>query len=194
MSLGNKRIMAKNIQHYMELNHKSRIDMCEALGVKYTTFTDWINGNTYPRIDKIELMANYFGINKSDLIEDSSEDFLAAFSRKLNYYMALNNMSQKSLAEQLDVSEATVSYWLNGIKSPRVEKIDKLCEIFNCTRSDLVEDVENSLDRTFIDNYRQLDAESQSLVDSLIKLLQEEQPDSGKVLEMIGRLSAILHS
>lgn len=65
-----KSILAKNIRHYMELNNKSRNDMCEALGVKYTTLTDWVNGKTYPRIDKIELMANYFGIKKSDLVED----------------------------------------------------------------------------------------------------------------------------
>lgn len=68
--LGNKEIIAKNIQYYMDLHGKTRRDMCEALGVKYTTFTDWVKGNVYPRIDKIELMANYFGIEKSDLIED----------------------------------------------------------------------------------------------------------------------------
>lgn len=70
--LGNKRIMAQNIQYYMQLYGKTRNDMCEALGVKYTTFTDWVKGNSYPRIDKIELMANYFGIEKSDLVEDPS--------------------------------------------------------------------------------------------------------------------------
>ena len=69
-NLGNKEIMAKNIQYYMDLHNKSRNDMCEALGVKYTTFTDWVKGNAYPRIDKIELMANYFGIEKSDLVEE----------------------------------------------------------------------------------------------------------------------------
>lgn len=68
--LGNKEIMAKNIQYYMDKYQKSRQDMCEALGVKYTTFTDWVKGNSYPRIDKIELMANYFGISKSDLVEE----------------------------------------------------------------------------------------------------------------------------
>lgn len=68
--LGNKEIMSQNIRYYMEQRRKSRQDMCDALGVKYTTLTDWINGNTYPRIDKIELMANYFGIKKSDLVED----------------------------------------------------------------------------------------------------------------------------
>lgn len=72
--LGNKEIMAKNIRHYMDLHGKSRNDMCEALAVKYTTFTDWVNGNTYPRIDSIELMANYFGIEKSDLVEERSHE------------------------------------------------------------------------------------------------------------------------
>lgn len=70
--LGNKEIMSKNIQYYMDKYDKSRYDMCDALGVKYTTFTDWVKGNSYPRIDKIELMANYFGISKSDLVEEHS--------------------------------------------------------------------------------------------------------------------------
>lgn len=67
--LGNKATMAENIKYYMELNNKTRNDMCEALGLKYTTLTDWVNGKKYPRIDKIEMMANYFGIEKSDLVE-----------------------------------------------------------------------------------------------------------------------------
>lgn len=69
-NLGNKEIMARNIRFYMDKYQKSRNDMCEALGVKYTTFTDWVKGNSYPRIDKIELMANYFGITKADLVEE----------------------------------------------------------------------------------------------------------------------------
>lgn len=68
--LGNKEIMAKNIRRYMDAQGKSRNDVCEALGFAYSTFTDWINGNKYPRIDKIEMLANYFGISKADLVED----------------------------------------------------------------------------------------------------------------------------
>ena len=71
-NLGNKQIMAKNILFYMDKYNKTRNDMCEALSVKYTTFTDWVKGNSYPRIDKIELMANYFGISKADLVEEHS--------------------------------------------------------------------------------------------------------------------------
>ena len=72
-NLGNKEIKAKNIQYYMDKYDKTRQEMCEALGVKYTTFTDWVKGNSYPRIDKIELMANYFGISKADLVEDHND-------------------------------------------------------------------------------------------------------------------------
>lgn len=68
--LGNKEIMSKNIKYYMDLTHKDRNQICSDLNIKYSTLTDWINGNVYPRIDKIELLANYFGINKSDLVEE----------------------------------------------------------------------------------------------------------------------------
>ena len=65
-----KTILAKNIRYYMEKNQKTRTELCEALGVKYTTLSDWVNGKTYPRIDKLERLAAYFGIEKSALLED----------------------------------------------------------------------------------------------------------------------------
>ena len=71
--LGNKEIFAKNLQYYMTINNKSRSDVCRDLEIPYSTFTDWCNANIYPRIDKIELLANYFEIKKSDLVEDKSQ-------------------------------------------------------------------------------------------------------------------------
>ena len=69
-----KTILAKNIRYLMEQKQKTRTELCEALGVKYTTFCDWVNEKTYHRIDKIELMANYFGISKSDLVENHEDE------------------------------------------------------------------------------------------------------------------------
>lgn len=71
-SLGNKEIMAKNIRYYMSLYNVNQTEICNTLGIKMPTFSDWVNAKTYPRIDKIELMANYFGISKSDLVEERS--------------------------------------------------------------------------------------------------------------------------
>ncbi|MBQ8263206.1 MAG: helix-turn-helix transcriptional regulator [Oscillospiraceae bacterium] len=70
----NKQIMARNIKKYMERTGVSNQQLCDALGFKYTTFMDWIKGVTYPRIGKVEMMANYFGCEKSDLIEDKSKE------------------------------------------------------------------------------------------------------------------------
>lgn len=70
MALGNKQVMADNIQFHLAKNAKSASDMIRDLGFKSTTVYDWINARTYPRIDKIEMMSNYFGIDKSDLVEE----------------------------------------------------------------------------------------------------------------------------
>lgn len=72
--MDNKNIFAANLKRYMEINGKSRRDVSEAIGVSYYTFTDWVNGKKYPRMDKVEKLAAYFGILKSDLIEEKTNE------------------------------------------------------------------------------------------------------------------------
>lgn len=71
-NLGNKQVMAKNIRRYMEQNHVTQTDVCGTLGIPMPTLSDWINAKTYPRIDKIEMLANYFGITKANLVEEKA--------------------------------------------------------------------------------------------------------------------------
>lgn len=71
--LGNKEIFSKNLNYYMTINKKTRTDVCRDLDIPYSTFTDWCNANIYPRIDKIEVLANYFDIKKSDLVENKEK-------------------------------------------------------------------------------------------------------------------------
>lgn len=111
MTLGNKKVMANNIRHYMKLNDIDRNKLCEDLGLKYMTVSDWINANTYPRIDKIELLANYFGIRKSDLVED--KNIIKPVSPILSIYNSLEPSKQekvldyakKQLKEQRELKE-----------------------------------------------------------------------------------------
>lgn len=67
--MDNKDIFASNLRYFMEEKEKSRKEVSEAIGVSYYTFTDWVNGKKFPRMDKVEKLAAYFGILKSDLIE-----------------------------------------------------------------------------------------------------------------------------
>ena len=77
-SLGNKAVFAKNLTYYVNRSGKMQNEICETIGVATSTFNDWIKGYKYPRIDKIELLANYFGILKSDLIEDKDKNDISS--------------------------------------------------------------------------------------------------------------------
>lgn len=73
-NLGNKEIFAKNLAFYLNRSGKDQKELAEIIGVAPSTFNEWMRAKKYPRMDKIEMLANYFGILKSDLIEDSSEN------------------------------------------------------------------------------------------------------------------------
>ncbi len=72
-ALGNKQIMSENIKRHLAQKRLNVKEFSEIMEFKYTTVLDWVNAKTYPRIDKIELMARYFGVEKSDLVEEYSE-------------------------------------------------------------------------------------------------------------------------
>lgn len=98
--MNNKNIFAENLRRYMKENDKSRKEVSEALGVSYYTFSDWVNGKKYPRMDKVEKLAKYFGILKSDLIEDKqkqpTEDGLSI--RKKQFMQKVESMSDDQIA------------------------------------------------------------------------------------------------
>lgn len=65
-----KEVFARNLQYYMDKSGKNQKEIAQIVGVSAPALCDWLNAKKYPRIDKIEMLANYFGILKSDLIED----------------------------------------------------------------------------------------------------------------------------
>ncbi len=69
-NIGNKETLAKNLKLYMDKSGRTQKEMSEVVGVAASTFNDWMKAKKYPRIDKIEMLADYFGIKKSDLIEE----------------------------------------------------------------------------------------------------------------------------
>lgn len=66
--------------------------------------------------------------------------FNNSFAQNLKFYLKQANMTQADLAEYMNVSTASISNWCTGNKIPRMDKVDKLCELFHINRSDLIED------------------------------------------------------
>lgn len=72
------------------------------------------------------------------------QDFNAVFSKRLRYYLDKYEITQVELAKKLGVGTTSVYNWCNGIKTPRMDKVDAMCDLFHCKRSDLVEESRES--------------------------------------------------
>ena len=81
--LGNKETMAHNLKKYMKKKNVTAADVCRALNFKTNTFSNWTTAKIYPRIDKIEMLAEYFGVSKAALVEDSDDITLSPKEEKL---------------------------------------------------------------------------------------------------------------
>lgn len=69
-----KRIFSENLKYYMELKGKNQIDIMNDLNISSSTVSNWCTGQKLPRMDKIQMLADYLGIKKSDLIEKRLSD------------------------------------------------------------------------------------------------------------------------
>lgn len=68
-----RKTFSRNLRHYLELNDKQPVDIVNELKVPFSTVSNWINGLKMPRMGKVEMLAQWLGIEKSDLLEDKSE-------------------------------------------------------------------------------------------------------------------------
>lgn len=69
-----KKIFSKNLRYYMALHNKEQIDIINDLGFNKSAVSTWCNGTRLPRMDKVEKLAQYFNINRSDLIEEKRQN------------------------------------------------------------------------------------------------------------------------
>ncbi|MBQ8666624.1 MAG: helix-turn-helix transcriptional regulator [Lachnospiraceae bacterium] len=127
----------------------------------------------------------------------TEQNFNNIFAINLRNYLNSNGMSQVELAKRLNVGTTSVYNWCNAVKTPRMDKVDKMCEIFGCKRSDLITDPAatsspaapaNSLRRDeqdLLSYYNLLDAEDRAEVRGYAKgLVQSEKYRTDSVEEV----------
>lgn len=77
-----KKIFTKNLNSYIEASGKTQLEIARNIGVSPQTFNTWCKGIAIPRMGKIQALADYFHINKSDLLEDKSNS-----NKEETYYL-----------------------------------------------------------------------------------------------------------
>lgn len=86
-----KKIFAHNLNRYLSINNKAQKEVADAINVSPQTFNTWCQGIALPRMGKVQSLADYFGINKSDLIEDKT-------NTETEYYF---NPETKKVAQEI---------------------------------------------------------------------------------------------
>jgi repressor LexA len=68
-NLGNKKVLAENLEYYLNKYDMQKKELAQRIGVGQSTVTDWCKARAYPRMDKVQKVAEVFGIEMSDLVE-----------------------------------------------------------------------------------------------------------------------------
>lgn len=107
-----KRIFAQNLNYYLNLYRKNQMDLIKDLNLSSSTVSNWCTGLKLPRMDKIQLLADYFGILKSDLLEEKkgeavqSPDVICLAPKEEQLVMAfrsLNKQGQEYILQTMDL-------------------------------------------------------------------------------------------
>lgn len=116
-----RKIFLKNLLNYVNASGKTQKEIAKAIGVSPQTFNTWCQGVAIPRIDKVQMLADYFRINKSDLLEDKSDiapaDPDAAFLQQNPEYRILFDAAKKVKREDLDLVKQMLDRFADEAKS-----------------------------------------------------------------------------
>lgn len=69
-----KEIFAQNLQHWLKQRNKTQMDLMNDLNLSSSTVSDWCNAKKYPRMGTVQMLADYLGVLKSDLVEEKSAE------------------------------------------------------------------------------------------------------------------------
>lgn len=104
---------ARNLNNFLSLAGFKQADLARHMGVSTATTTKWCTGQTMPRIDKIQSICNWLGIEKEDLLNDRpapTEEYyidkeardLAEFLHKNPDYKVLFDASRRVRREDIE--------------------------------------------------------------------------------------------
>ena len=119
-----KRIFSRNLLNVLNETKKSQIDVANAIGVSQQTFNTWCRGVALPRMGKIQLLADYFRINMSDLIEEPAADASSVApvqlrsdeSELLDKYNQLNDDGQRYLQDTATMASRNPAFLKDSIQ------------------------------------------------------------------------------
>lgn len=111
-----KHIFSKNLNYYINCCGKQQKEVAKDLGISPTTFNTWCVGKIIPSMGKIQRIADYFKIGKSDLLEDHSIEHDPELDFQIMYNKDIQDISKKYLKLN-DIQKEMLKNYLNYLIS-----------------------------------------------------------------------------
>ena len=99
-----REIFKRNLTRY--LGNTPQADVAKAIGVSPQTLNTWVVGKAVPRFDKVQLLAEYFGIRKSDLLEEPTGEVSSIVQEHIKNYSQLNSEWKELIDDLIAAAQA----------------------------------------------------------------------------------------
>lgn len=97
-----KEIFSKNLNELMIATGKHQVDLMRDLKISSSTMSNWCNGLKLPRMDKVQMLADYFGVEVTDLLEvKGTPNYLRRYANRL-----INLIKDEDLEKVCGILEA----------------------------------------------------------------------------------------
>ena len=106
--LGNKEVFSRNLNRYLRLSGKTQKEVAVAVDISAGTFCDWTKGRAYPRMDKVQKLAEYFGIRISDLVENKNIEINTVSEEDQKVLDLLHQVPKDKRAAAIEMCEAVL--------------------------------------------------------------------------------------
>ena len=125
-----KKIFSTNLKSLLTERSKNQLEVAKSIGVSPQTFNTWTQGIAIPRMGKLQKLADYFGVNKSDLLEEHSAP------EEDDYYI---NEEARRLADVMH-KDPRYQVLFDASRKVKPEDIEKVKQMIDLMRSDYDED------------------------------------------------------
>lgn len=89
--------IGRNISNLLIERDKTQQELAEAIGVSKSTVSTWTNGKRIPRMDKVDLMCKYFGVERSAIIGDEKIPAGQTFTITSEMFSAISQAVDKAI-------------------------------------------------------------------------------------------------
>lgn len=69
------KVIAKNLKRIAYESGKSQAEIARDLGLNPATLSSWMTGTRTPKMPKIDMLCNYFGCKREDIMEIRADNF-----------------------------------------------------------------------------------------------------------------------